>query len=289
MTHTQRRQGNRSIPGNQLDRNTPPYAITPPILDLVAQIVEAIGRADQAGIWANPRLQRANRIRAIQGSLAIEGNRLSEEQISAILNGKHVIAPLREIQEVRSALKAYEEYPRWEPASEADLLTAHGVLMAGLLDAPGSYRRGGVAVVGGGEIHHIGPSANRVPLLMSNLLRWLAETKEHSLIASSIFHYEFEFIHPFADGNGRMGRLWQTLILTHWNPLFAYVPVESHVHARQSKYYEAIQQSTAEGTSTPFIIYMLKAILDAVVSTLQESHQETPSGADSGSIDSRRN
>lgn len=255
-----------------MDQNTPPYAITPPILDLVAQIVEAIGRVDQSVVWANPRLRRANRIRAIQGSLAIEGNRLSEEQISAILDGEHVIAPLREIQEVRAAVKAYEEYPQWEPASEADLLAAHGVLMAGLLDAPGSYRRGGVAVVGGGEIHHIGPSANRVPLLMSNLVTWLAGTQEHPLITSSVFHYEFEFIHPFADGNGRMGRLWQTLILSHWNPLFAYVPVESHVHARQSKYYEAIQQSTAEGTSTPFIVCMLEAILDAVVSVPQESH-----------------
>ncbi len=272
----------------QLSETTPPYSITPLILDLVARIGEAIGSVDEAGTLANPRLRRANRIRAIQGSLAIEGNRLSLEQISAILDGKLVIAPLREVQEVRTAIKAYEEYPRWDPASEDDLLAAHGVLMAALLDVPGNYRRGGVAVVGGGEVHHIGPSANRVPLLMSNLLTWLAESKEHPLIASSIFHYEFEFIHPFADGNGRMGRLWQTLILTRWNPLFTHIPVESHIYARQSDYYKAIQQSTTEGTSAPFIVYMLEAILDAVVSTLQESHQELPSVAASGRLDSQQ-
>ncbi|MCY4485825.1 MAG: Fic family protein [Deltaproteobacteria bacterium] len=243
---------------------TPPYALNSTILDLAERIGEAIGRAEDAAVRADLLLRRANRIRTIHGSLAIEGNTLTEEQVSTILEGKPVIAPLREIQEVRNAIKAYEQFPRWNPGREADLLNAHGVLMAGLLDAPGRYRRGGVGVMGPAEVHHIGPPADRVPHLMSNLLSWLDSTEEHPVIASSVFHYEFEFIHPFEDGNGRMGRLWQTLVLTRWKPLFAHVPVESLVHARQNEYYDAIRTSSAHGESTPFIIFMLEAILEAV-------------------------
>ena len=171
--------------------------------------------------------------------------------------------------------KAYDQYVQWEPASETDLLSAHEVLMAGLVDVPGHYRRGGVAVTGAGEVHHIGPPADRVPHLMSDLLAWLGSTSEHPLLASSVFHYEFEFIHPFEDGNGRMGRLWQTLILTCWKPLFADVPVESLIHARQGEYYDAIRESSARGESTPFIAYMLNAIL-AAIPTHQESLRVTP-------------
>ena len=188
---------------------TPPYTITSTILDLSERIGEAVGRAEEAAVGANLRLRRANRIRTIRGSLAIEGNRLTEEQVSTILEGKPVVAPLREIQEVRNTINAYEQYARWNPASESDLLRAHAILMAGLLDAPGRYRRGGVAVTGPEGVEHIGPPADRVRQLMSNLLSWLNATEEHPLIASSVFHYEFEFIHPFEDGNGRMGRLWQ--------------------------------------------------------------------------------
>ena len=242
----------------------PPYTITSNILDLVERIGEAIGRAEESAASTDLRLRRINRIRAIRGSLAIEGNRLSETQISALLDGKPVVAPLREIHEARNAIKAYEQYPQWEPATETDLLSAHEVLMAALVDAPGRYRRGGVVVGGAGEVHHIGPPADRVPHLMSNLLSWLGSTDEHPLIASSVFHYEFEFIHPFEDGNGRMGRLWQTLILTRWRPLFADVPVESLIHARQGEYYEAIRASSAKGESTPFITFMLETIFEAV-------------------------
>ena len=242
----------------------PPYTINSTILNLAERIGEAIGRAEEAEVRANLRLRRANRIRTIHGSLAIEGNTLTEEQISTILEGKPVVAPLREIQEVRNAIKAYERFLQWNPANEADLLGAHEVLMVGLLDAPGHYRRSGVAVTGAGEVQHIGPTAGRVPHLMSNLLSWLGGTGEHPLIASSVFHYEFEFIHPFEDGNGRMGRLWQTLILTRWKPLFADVPVESLVHARQGEYYDAIRESSAKGENTPFIVFMLEAILEAV-------------------------
>ena len=245
----------------------PPHSITPDMLSRVEQIGEAIGRAEAAAVSTDLRLRRINRIRTIRGSLAIEGNRLSEEQVSTILDGKPVVAPLREIQEARNAIKAYEQYPQWNPPSETDLLNAHEILMTGLLDAPGYYRRGGVAVTGAGEVHHIGPPADRVPYLMSDLLSWLGSTTEHPLIASSVFHYEFEFIHPFEDGNGRMGRLWQTLILTRWKPLFADVPVESLIHARQSEYYDAIRESSDRGESTPFITFMLQTILEAIPQT----------------------
>ena len=255
---------------------TPPYTITSPILDLVVRIGEAIGRVEEAPGQADLRLRRANRIRSIQGSLAIEGNTLTEEQISTILDGNPVVAPLREIQEVRNAIKAYEQFTQWNPANQTDLLEAHEMLMVGLLDAPGHYRRGGIAVAGAGEVHHIGPPASRVPHLMSDLLSWLQNTEEHPLIASSVFHYEFEFIHPFEDGNGRMGRLWQSLILTRWKPLFADVPVEGLVYERQSAYYEAIRQSSAKGESTPFIVFMLEAILDAVISAPQETPHVSP-------------
>ena len=253
----------------------PPYTITSNILALAERIGEAIGRAEEAVVSTDLRLRRINRIRTIHSSLAIEGNTLSEEQVSTILDGKPVVAPLREIQEARNAIKAYEQYPQWKPASETDLLSAHEVLMTALVDAPGHYRRGGVAVTGAGEVHHIGPPADRVPRLMSDLLAWLGSTSEHPLIASSVFHYEFEFIHPFEDGNGRMGRLWQTLILTRWKPLFAGVPVESLIHARQGEYYDAIRESSARGESTPFIAYMLDTILAAIL-TPQESPQVTP-------------
>ena len=245
----------------------PPYSIAPDMLFCVEQLGEAIGRTEASAVPADLHLRRINRIRTIRGSLAIEGNTLSEEQISIILDGKPVVAPLREIQEVRNAINAYEQYPRWDPASETDLLNAHEVLMAGLLDAPGHYRRGGVVVTGAGEVHHIGPPADRVPHLMSDLLSWLGSTTEHPLIAGSVFHYEFEFIHPFEDGNGRMGRLWQTLILTRWKPLFAGVPVESLIHARQGEYYDAIRASSAKGESTPFIAFTLETILEAIRDT----------------------
>ena len=257
----------------------PPYSITPDVLSRVEEIGEAIGRAEAAGVARDLRLRRINRIRTIQGSLAIEGNVLSERQVATILDGKPVVAPLRDVQEVRNAIQAYDAYERWAPASEADLLNAHAILMAGLLDAPGNYRRGDVAVMGQGRIHHVGPPASRVPQLMTDLLAWLGNTREHPLIASSVFHYEFEFIHPFEDGNGRLGRLWQTLILTRWRPLFAHVPVESLVHASQSDYYDAIRESSARGESTPFIAFMLDAVLAAIAPPPRCPPCEPPSRA----------
>jgi len=257
----------------------PPYILTPTIVNLIAEISEAVGRltilADQA---KSLRLRRLNRIRTIQGSLAIEGNTLSLEQITAILEGKRVIAPLREIQEARNAIKAYDFFAKWQPSSEKDLLAAHGVLMSGLIDDPGHYRKGGVGVMAGEQVIHMAPSAERVSSLMHNLFRWLETTNDQPLITGAVFHYEFEFIHPFEDGNGRMGRLWQTLILSRWNPLFAHIPVESIVHEHQAEYYEALRQSTAQADSAPFIEFMLKMILDAIVSAAapQVTPQVTP-------------
>jgi Fic family protein len=239
---------------------TPPFTITSAIVSLVAQIGEAVGRLSEA---TSLRLRRINRIRTIQGSLAIEGNTLSLEQITAILDGKHVIAPPREIQEVRNAIVAYERLEQWQPWREADLLAAHAAIMAGLLDLPGQYRSGGVGVMAGQDVVHLAPPAQRVPLLMRDLLQWLEHCDQHPLIASSVFHYEFEFIHPFADGNGRLGRLWQTLILARWNPLFAHIPVESLVYEHQQEYYQALQKSTDQGNSAPFIEFMLHMLLNA--------------------------
>lgn len=254
---------------------TPPYSITSTILRLAEEIGEAIGRAEAAAVAQDLWLRRVNRIRTIRGSLAIEGNRLSEDQISTILDGKPVVGPLRDIQEARNAIEAYDRYHEWDPSRESHLLRAHEILMKALLDAPGRYRSARVVVMDGDEVQHIGPPANRVPGLMASLVEWLAGTDEHPLISSSVFHYEFEFIHPFEDGNGRLGRLWQTLILTRWNPLFAAVPVESLIHAGQSDYYRAIRESSARGESTRFIEFMLETIL-AALRTPQVTPQVAP-------------
>ncbi|MFZ5564814.1 MAG: Fic family protein [Thermodesulfobacteriota bacterium] len=256
----------------------PPYTITPEILNRVAAISEAIGRLT---VLTDPakalRLRRINRIRTIHGSLAIEGNTLSEAQITAILEGKRVIAPPREVREVKNALAAYDRFDTWKPEAEKDLLESHRILMSGLIDKAGNYRRGGVGVMTGRRVVHMAPSADRVPRLMGDLFSWLAATDAHPLISGSGFHYEFEFIHPFADGNGRMGRLWQSLILARWNPLFAHIPVESMVFEHQAEYYEALQESTRRTDSSPFIAFMLRMILDTVtISAPQVTPQVTP-------------
>jgi len=256
----------------------PPYTITAEILNLVAAISEAMGRlavlTDQAKVL---RLRRLNRIRTIHGSLAIEGNTLSEAQITAILEGKRVIAPPREVQEVKNALAAYDRFDSWRSDSEKDLLETHRMLMSGLIDEAGRYRGGGVGVMAGQQVIHLAPPADRVPQLMADLLSWLTATNAHPLITGSVFHYEFEFIHPFADGNGRMGRLWQSLILARWNPLFADIPVESLVFERQAEYYRALQESSRQADSAPFIAFMLRLLLDAVTTaTPQVEPQATP-------------
>ncbi|XTI71542.1 Fic family protein [Acidithiobacillus sp. AC3] len=178
---------------------------------------------------------------------------------------------------MKNALAAYDRFDTWKPSVEKDLLEAHRILMSGLIDEAGLYRHGGVGVMAGQQVIHMAPPADRVPHLMADLFGWLAATDVHPLIASSVFHYEFEFIHPFADGNGRMGRLWQSLILAHWNPLFANIPVESLIFEHQAEYYQALQESTQKTDSAPFIAFMLRMILDTVTTSApQVSPQVTP-------------
>jgi Fic family protein len=242
----------------------PPYSITPAVLKLVAELGEAVGRLSGPVGVPHPRLRRENRIRTIQASLAIENNTLTVEQVTAVIDGRRVLGQPREIQEVRNAFLAYEAMERWNANSQEDLLKAHGVLMATLVDAPGRFRQGGVGVYRGHEVMHMAPPASRVPALMGNLLSWLEATDEHPLVASCVFHYELEFIHPFADGNGRMGRLWQTLILRRWKPFFSYLPVESVIKDRQTEYYRTLSQSDHAGDATAFVEFMLRALLDAI-------------------------
>jgi Fic family protein len=243
----------------------------------VAEISEAIGRytalAEQN---LTPRLRRENRIRTIQASLSIENNTLSVEQVTAVIDGKRVLGQPREIQEVKNAFAAYEAMEGWEPTSLDDLLTAHRLLMAALVDAAGELRSGGVGIFRGKELVHMAPPADRVHHLVKELLAWLKQTDEHPLVASCVFHYELEFIHPFADGNGRMGRLWQTLILRKWKPLLAYLPVETVIRDRQEDYYRVLAEADNRADATPFVEFMLRALLDAImeaVSTDQVSDQ----------------
>jgi Fic family protein len=259
----------------------PPFTLSPKLLNQVAEISEQLGRLsllqEQEQSNSSLRLRRINRIRTIQGTLAIEGNMLSEQQVTAILEDKPVVAPPREIKEASNALKAYEQFEQWHSGSKRDLLKAHQILMLGLIDDAGQYRHKGVGVMKGKQVVHMAPQADRVDKLMQDLLAWLDETEVHPLVASSIFHYQFEFIHPFSDGNGRLGRLWQTLILSEWKPVFKYLPVESMVSVNQADYYKAIKQSSIETDAAPFIEFMLRMILDACQSVaIQDNSQDSP-------------
>jgi len=255
----------------------PPFTLSAKTLNLIASISEKLGRLSALDEQAQAlRLRRVNQIRTIQGSLAIEGNTLSVEQITAVLDGKPVIAPPKEVQEVKNALAVYEKFDDWHPLNEQAMLKAHRVLMLGLVEQLGMYRSGGVGVMSGKEVVHMAPPANQVPRLIGNLFNWLQQTDHHPLIASAVFHYEFEFIHPFADGNGRMGRLWQSLILAKWNPLFANLPIESLVYAHQADYYQAIGESTEQTDCAPFIEFMLTVIDTTLTEQLNTTPQVTP-------------
>lgn len=243
----------------------PPFTLNNEILSLVAQISELVGRLTvQHEISREIRLRKVNQVRTIQGSLAIEGNQLTQEQITALINGKRVLAPKKQVQEAHNAIQVYEHLARWNPKQEPDLLAVHQQLMMGLQPSAGQYRNEGVGVFKNGQMIHMAPPAERVPNLIADLFDWLDEDQTHPLIQSSIFHYEFEFIHPFADGNGRMGRLWQTLLLAKWNPIFANLPVEGFVYDNQDAYYQAINQSSLETDCAPFVVYMLNMIKQAL-------------------------
>ena len=253
----------------------PPFTISPKAINLIASISSQLERyAIKMEQSDSLRLRRANRIKTIHSSLAIEGNTLSEGEVQAVLEGKTVIAPLREIQEVRNAIKTYELYPKLDPFSLQDLLLAHGTMMAGLVDEAGMFRKGGVGVFDGDKPVHIAPQADRVRDLMNDLFVWLENADDHLLIRSCVFHYEFEFIHPFADGNGRIGRLWQSLILGRLNPIFEHLPVENMVYSNQQAYYNAINKSSYLADSGPFIDFMLEEILNALIDHQGKSNSE---------------
>lgn len=251
----------------------PPFEITNGIMDMIADIAELVGKINATqGLSANPTLRRSNRIRTIYSSLAIEQNTLSLEQVTAVLNGKYVIAPPKDIAEVKNAYEIYEMMDRLNPYSADDLLKAHGVMTRELVNESGRFRSGPVGVVDKqGRVLHVGTLPDYVPDLVSELLEWIENSDMHMLIKSCVFHYEFELIHPFADGNGRIGRLWHTLLLTQWKPMFAWLPVESIIHDRQEEYYRSINKSNFEGESTAFIIFMLSAIKDALVEAVEAS------------------
>ena len=260
----------------------PPFEITTAILDDIAEIAELVGHVNALqDLSANPTLRRTNRIRTIYSSLAIEQNTLSLEQVTAVLNGKRVIAPPKDIAEVKNAYEIYEMMESLNPYSVDDLLSAPGVMTRGLVDESGCFRSGPVGVVDKqGNILHFGTLPDYVPGLVMELLNWVRKSDFHMLIKSCVFHYELELIHPFADGNGRIGRLWHTLLLTQWKPMFAWLPVESIIHDRQDEYYQAINRSNNEAESTIFIEFMLSAIQEALMEAVQVRNTENMSRED---------
>ena len=251
----------------------PPFEITNQIIDYVAEIAELVGRLTVfSPLSTSPTLRRANRIRTIHGSLAIEQNTLSLEQVTAVLNGKHVLAPPKDIAEVKNAYAIYERLDELDPYSVDDLLTAHGIMTRGLMEESGVFRTRPVGVVDSeGHVLHFGTLPQYVPDLVMELLDWAKTSEVHMLIRSCVFHYEFELIHPFSDGNGRVGRLWHALLLSKWNPAFAWLPVESIIHDRQQEYYDAINASNDAGESTVFIEFMLSAIKASLMDAVNAS------------------
>ena len=243
------------------DMYIPPFTVSSEAINLIAEISGLIERyAIRLEQEDGLRLRKVNRIKTIHSSLAIEGNTLTEGEVRDIIDGKNVVAPIKQIQEVKNAIATYELYPTLNPFSVKDLLKAHGVMMQALVDDAGRFRRGGVGVFGEQGLVHLAPPADRVPMLMNDLFDWLKTSKDHLLIRSCVFHYEFEFIHPFIDGNGRTGRLWQSLILGKLHPMFEHLPVENMVYANQQAYYDAITASTKAAQSGPFIDFMLGEI-----------------------------
>ena len=243
----------------------PPFTISSKTINLIAAISAQIERyairmEQEDGLL----LRKINRIKTIHGSLAIEGNTIPENLITDIIEGKNVVAPPREIQEVKNAIKTYDAFASLDPFNVKDLLKAHALMMEALVDSPGHFRTGGVGVFAGDKTVHVAPPADRVPVLMKNLFDWLKKSDDHLLIKSCVFHYEFEFIHPFIDGNGRLGRLWQSIILSKLHPIFEYLPVENMVFQNLQKYYDVIAQSTKAADCVIFIEFMLNEILSTL-------------------------
>ena len=251
---------------DKLKHKKPPFEINEKMLSDVIEIAELVGKAGiQSDIAVNPVLRRTNRIRSIYSSLAIEQNTLDLDQVTAVISGKRVLAPPKDIAEVRNAYEIYDCMESLDPYSVDDLLKAHGVMVRGLVDEAGEFRSRPIGIVNGsGKIVHFGTLPQYVPQAVTELLEWVEKSDIHMLIKSCVFHYEFELIHPFADGNGRIGRLWHTLLLSKWDPIFAWLPIESLIHDNQSEYYAAINTSNCDGESTVFIEFMLSVIKQAL-------------------------
>ncbi|MFB9056604.1 Fic family protein [Mariniflexile ostreae] len=239
----------------------PPYEITTAILKLISSISEKIGEVNANLLnKPSPKLRKQNRIKTIHSSLKIEGNTLTEEQITALLENKRVIGPKKDVVEVLNAIKVYENLDEYKPSKEKSFLKAHKHLMEGLIETSGKYRNQSVGIVKGSKVEHLAPPFKNVPYLMKALFQYLQKSDEIELIKSCVFHYEMEFIHPFLDGNGRMGRLWQTLILMEKYPIFEFLPFETLISKGQEDYYKALAESDKSGKSTKFIEYMLSVI-----------------------------
>ena len=244
---------------------TPPYDITNEILRLVSAISEKIGEVNANFLnRQSPQLRKQNRIKTIYSSLSIEGNTLSEEQITALIENKRIIGPQKDVTEVLNAIEVYDNLKNFDPRTEKSFLAAHRVLMKGLIKDAGKFRRQSVGIVKGGQVEHLAPPYENVPFLMKDLFTYVKRSDELPLIKSCVFHYEMEFIHPFLDGNGRMGRLWQTLILMNSYPVFEYLPFETLISQTQGEYYRSLSESDKTGKSTLFIEYMLGVINDSL-------------------------
>lgn len=249
----------------------PPYNITSEILRLVSEISQKIGEVNASFLTKqSPELRKTNRIRTIQASLAVEGNTLSVGQITAIIENKKVLGPAKDIQEVANAIEVYNQLNKVNPFREKSFLMAHKILMTGLIKNSGKYRTAGVGIVKGSHIAHLAPPASNVSFLMKDLFAYLKKSDELMLIKSCVFHYEMEFIHPFSDGNGRMGRLWQTHLLMNEYPLFEFLPFETLISKNQKKYYHALSSSDKQGNSTFFIVFMLTILSESLDELLAE-------------------
>ena len=250
---------------------TPPFRNTARVVSLVSEVSELVGQLTVFdGLNPNPMLRRENQVRTIHSSLLIENNALTFDQVTAVLDGKHVLAPPKDVREVQNAYEAYEAASEFDPYSFDDLLRAHALMMEGLVKHPGCLRNGDVGVYAGDVLIHAGSPASVVPKLMGELFEWLGAAEDHPLIKGSVFHYEFEFIHPFMDGNGRTGRLWHSLLLRTWRPVFAWLPIETLIHRSQAEYYDALLEAGQQADSTVFVEFMLKTIRDALQDALRQ-------------------
>ena len=257
-----------------MENYKPPFSITNEMLSRIGSISEKLGKISAyRSLETKPQLRRNNRIKSVHSSLKIEANSLPEGSVRAILNNQTVIGPEKEIQEVKNAFSAYDKIDFVDPYSVYDMKKLHGIMTYLTVEESGVFRKGNEGVFDGYRCIFMAPPPDMVNTLMEDLFAWMKSNKDsiHPLVLSCVFHYEFVFIHPFSDGNGRMARLWQTVLLSHWNPIFKYIPIESQIEKFQSGYYDAIETCNSNGSSTVFIEFMLARIDEILDSLLMQS------------------